>query len=170
MPDNEIATEQIPEKIFSGAGVPFKTEQIARSAIEKKGLDPNLYIVQSYDGGYIIVPKPKQIPEKYYKVRFNQKSDPNQEDDVTLIVNGEVLLMQRGVDVIIPGRFKECADHATYPQFRQKPNEPRKVVANIQVFPYALSGEATEEEYKKQLASGNKKTREDLEKTAKLLE
>lgn len=158
------------EKIFSSQGVPYKTEQVARSAIDKKGLSHNDYMVRSYEDGYIIVPKPKILPEKYYRVKFSHKAHPNDEEDVTLIVNGAPLVIARGVEVIIPGRYKECADHATYPQFTQRPNEERKIVGTIKVFPYSLLGEASEEEYLELLAVGNEKTKEKLAAGSKLID
>ena len=159
-----------PEQIFSSQGVPFKNEQVARSAITRKGLNPDNYKVQSYEEGYIIVPRPKSDgAEKYYRVVFNHKSNPNDEHDVTLIVNGAPLVLQRGVKVIIPERYKECADHATYPYFTQKPNEARKQVGTVMVFPYSLIGEATEKEYRTLLKEGNKKTKEAIEADKKLI-
>jgi len=160
-----------PEQIFSSQGIPFKSEQKARATILQKGLSPDDYTVQSFEEGYIIVPRPKRdvSAEKYYRVMFNHKSNPNDEDDVTLIVNGETLVLQRGVKVIIPGRYKECADHATYPVFRQRPNEARKQIGTVMVFPYSLIEEATEQEYLKLLQEGNKKTREAIEADKKLI-
>jgi hypothetical protein len=108
--------------------------------------------------------------EKYYEVMFSHKGNPNDEEDVTLAVNGEVLVCQRGVPVIIPGRFKLCADNATYPHFEQKPNQSRKIVGTVMVFPYTLMREATETEYRKQLRDGNRKTKEALAAASKLVE
>lgn len=160
-----------PEQIFSNQGIPFSSEQKARAAIQQKGLNPDDYMVQSYEDGYIIVRKPPKDTkaEKYYRVMFSHKTSPNDEDDVTLIVNGETLVIQRGVETIIPGRYKECADHATYPIFRQRPNEARKQIGNVMVFPYSLLGEATEAEYRKLLKEGNKKTKEAIEADKKLV-
>jgi len=160
-----------PEQIFSSQGIPFKSEQKARAAIEQKGLKSDDYMVQSFEDGYIIVPSPKRDAkaEKYYKVMFNHKGSPNDENDVTLIVNGEPLVLQRGVATIIPGRYKECADHATYPVFTQKPNEARKQVSTVMVFPYSLMGEATEEEYLELLREGNKKTKDAISADRKLI-
>ena len=159
-----------PEQIFSNQGVPFKSEAAARAAISHKNLDADLYMVQSFEDGYIIVPKPKQdTKEKYFRVVFNHKASPNDEDDVTLIVNGETLVLQRGVETIIPGKYKECADHATYPVFRQRPNEARKQIGTVMVFPYSLKGEATEQEYRELLMEGNKKTKEAIEADKKLI-
>jgi len=159
-----------PEQIFSNQGIPFKSEQATRAAITKKGLSLDDYMVQSYEDGYIIVPKPKEDKvRKYYRVTFNHKSRPNDEDDVTLIVNGETLVIKRGVEVIIPERYKECADHATYPVFRQRPNESRKQIGTVMVFPYSLMGDATEKEYLIQLEKGNKQTKEAIEADNKLI-
>jgi deoxyribodipyrimidine photolyase len=166
MPEDQTS----PEQIFSNQGLPYKSEQTARDAIVKKNLDPNKYKVASYEDGYVINRKVEVDAGKYYKVVFSHKQNPSDQDDVTLTVNGETLLMQRGVPVIIPGRFKECADHATYPQFTQKPNEARKQVGTVMIFPYSLMGEATEKEYQKQLADGNRKQKKALEADSKLID
>ncbi len=109
-------------------------------------------------------PKTQQPEEKYYRVRFNAKSNPNDTDDVQLSVNGETLQIQRDKDVVIPQRFLECADHTTYDQFRQLPNQPRKVVARLKTYPYNVIAPATKEEYVKQRADGTKKQKESIEK------
>lgn len=157
-------------RVFSNQGIPFKTEAAARAAMTNKDLSHEEYKVQSYEDGYILVKKDPKPKEKYYRVQFNMKSNPNDEEDVTLGVNGELLVIQRGVQVIIPGRFKECADHATYPHFTQKPNESRKQVGTVMIFPYSTLGEATESEYRKQLREGNKKTRAALAEAQKLIQ
>ena len=162
--------DQNPEQIFANTGTPFKTEAAARATIANKGLDPNKYQPISHDDGYIIVRRPEQVtPEKYFRVTFSHKQNPHDENDVTLTVNGETLVIQRGISVIIPGRFRECADHATYPQFTQKPNESRKIVGTVMVFPYSLMGEATDKEYFTQLAEGNRRTKEALAQDQKLI-
>jgi len=168
MPENE-SPEHV---IYSGQGQPFKSEPAARAHITKNGLDPNVFKVLSVEDGFIIRREEKvQKPEKYYRVRFSHKQNPYDEEDVILTVNGETLVMQRGVDTIIPGRFKECADHATYPHFTQnRPNEPRKQVGSIMVYPYSLLGEATEAEYLRMLREGNKTTKETLARQNKLID
>lgn len=161
---------QNPEQYFSTQGNPFKSEAAAKKFITERGLDPGQFHPVSHEDGYIVKRRAQvQVPEKYYRVMFSHKQNPHDERDVTLTVNGETLVIQRGVEVIIPSRFKECADHATYAQFTQKPNEPRKVVGTIMVFPYSLVGEATESEYRSQLADGNKRTKQELEKARKLV-
>ncbi len=160
----------VPGAIFSQQGTPFKTEGVARSVIAKKKLDPNQFKIQSFEEGFIIVPKSETVKERYFKVVFGHKTSPSDDEDVTLTVNGETLVIARGKDVIIPTRFKECADHTQYPQFRQLPNQPRKIVGHILTFPYSLLGEASAREYFTQLKEGNKKTKEALEANKKLLD
>lgn len=169
MPENTSNPEQEVNRILSVQNQPYKTEQIARSAMEKKGLDSSQWKVSSYEDGYAIVPKPKTAEEKYYTVMFNPRSDPGETEDVHLIVNGDVLVCQRGVKVIIPERYKECADHTTIPIFNQKPNEARKEVGNKMLYPYSSYGEATKAEYLKFLSEGNRKTKQDLAAAKKLI-
>jgi hypothetical protein len=162
---------QTEEKIFSKQGNPFKSAAVARHMLELKGLDPAKFIVQSYEDGFIIVRKAQTIKkEKYWHVTFSQKGNPMDQDDVTLTVNGEPLIAQRGVRTIIPERYRECCEHATYDQFHQLPNQPKKIVGKIMTFPYTLHGEATEEEYLTLLAAGNKKTRETAEARNNMIE
>ena len=103
-------------------------------------------------------------PEKYYRVRFHNKSSPTDADDVQLSVNGEPIVIERGKETIIRERYKICADNAAYPTFTQSPGHNRKVTGEIHVFPYDLIGDATEDEYKKLLREGNKATREAAKK------
>ncbi len=175
MPEENKDPEQTEEvrpggAIFSNSGIPFKTEQAAKITIRNKKLDPNQFTVKSFEDGFIILPKAVKVEGKYYRVTFGHKTSPTDDEDVTLTVNGETLVIKRGAPVIIPERFKECADHAQYPQFTQRPNEPRKIVGYINTFPYSGSGEASKKEYLVQLSEGNKTAKEAAEKVQKLLD
>jgi hypothetical protein len=108
--------------------------------------------------------KAEKPAEKYYRVRFHAKSDPNAQDNVELSVNGETLVIQREQEVVVPERYVECARHAMFSQFRQLPNQPRKVIGKVMIFPFDMLGEATEAEFRKQKKEGTKKTKEHLEK------
>lgn len=103
-------------------------------------------------------------PEKFYRVRFHNKSASTDSDDVQLAVNGDPLVLERGKETIIRERYKVCADNAAFPTFTQEPGRNRKVTGEIHLFPYDLLGEATEEEYKKLLREGNKATRDAAKK------
>jgi len=107
---------------------------------------------------------PVKAPNKYYRVQFLEKSSPNDTDDVELSVNAETLVIQRNVEVIIPERFKVCADNATYQQFKQIPGKPRKLRGTIKVYPYQLLGEATEAEFLAMKQKGDKQTKEHIAK------
>ena len=96
--------------------------------------------------------------EKYWWVKFHAKSDPTHKEDVELSVNGETLILQREKKVALPDRFLECADHAEYVKFVQKPGEDRKVVAKIRMFPYDRLGPARAKDFFEQKAQGSKKT------------
>jgi len=106
----------------------------------------------------------KQEFEKYFKVLFSEKTSTNDTDDVELSVNGEILVIQRGVEVIIPGRFKICADNATYQQFTQVPGKPRKLRGTIKVYPYQLIGEADKKEFSTLKQTGDKQTKAHIAK------
>ena len=100
----------------------------------------------------------------FHWVRFHAKSNPEDQDDVHLIVNGEVLVMQREKKVVVPSHFLEAADHGTYIKFRQLPNKPRKVMGRIKTFPYDKLGDATEKEFREQKRAGTKKTKDHIKR------
>lgn len=185
-----MSQELAKDSLLIGAtGKPFSSEKWAKISMEKKGLDPSKHtVVEHPQGGFAIkrISKEGEVPvgyknedneeviitpakvegEKYYKVRFHAKSNPNDTDNVNLGVNGEILVIRREDEVIIPERFVECARHATYPQFTQLPNEPRKITGKVMTFPLDILGEGTKEEYLKMKRDGTEKTQEALEKAS----
>ena len=115
-------------------------------------------------GAKKVTEDPQRFEEKYYRVLFLDKSSPNDTDDVELSVNAETLVIQRGVEVIIPERFKVCADNATYQQFKQIPGKPRKLRGTIKVYPYQLIGPATKDEFFAMKRKGDKQTKDFIKK------
>ncbi len=139
-----------PEHIYSSSGEPFKTQGAASMVMRQKNLNHHEVIQIPGEDGWIIMrlkDDPPPYVETYWWVTFNAKGSPNDPDDVILAVNAEILQVQREKRIIIPNRFKENADHATYPQFRQLPGEERKIVAQIKQYPYTTHEQATEAEY-----------------------
>ena len=97
--------------------------------------------------------------ETFHWVSFGPKSHPNDAEQVELACNGEVLKIQRGHRVIIPGRFKEVAKNGSRQVFEQIPNAERKVLTPICTFPFSEFEEATREEYIEMKAEGTNATR-----------
>jgi hypothetical protein len=155
------------ETTISATGKPYNTEGGAKKAMAKRSLSQDTHMPVEIDGGWGIVKKRDLVKsddpdspnaahvEKYYRVVFSAKSSPTQPDDVELSVNGETLLMQRDKEIIIPGRYKEVADHAEQISFKQLPGIDRKVQGKIKTFPYTMMGEATREEYLSQKGKKN---------------
>jgi hypothetical protein len=108
--------------------------------------------------------RPKKPVEKYFKVRFHDKSNPEDQDNVELSVNGEVLVLQREKEVVLPERFLICAQNATYPVYKQLPGKQRKIQAWVKTFPFSNLGEADEKEFIRQKTEGNKKTKENIQR------
>ena len=163
-PEPRKGQEPQQKTMVASSGEPFKTDSAASSARAAKGLSPHAWEVLPLVAGKpksgfvlsrvkpgiaaeIIPPAPK---EKFYRVKFQSKSQPNDQTDVTLSVNGDPLTIQREKVVIIAERYKECAEHATYPTFRQVPNEARKETGNVRIFPFDVLGAATEAEFRAQ--------------------
>lgn len=104
--------------------------------------------------------------EKFFRVKFHAKSRPEDEDDVTLSVNGEVLVIARQKEVVLPERYIVCAQNARYQQFRQMPNMSRKIIGEVNIFPFDNMGEATEAEYKAMRTKGTTETRKAIEENS----
>lgn len=152
----EHTTSNYSGLVVSKDGKPYDSRKALAMAMVKKGIKS--YSVIPIDDGYA------GRVEKFWRVRFQAKASPNDPQDVMLSVNGETLIIAREKEVIIPDRYRECADHATFPQFRQLPNQPRKIIGRIKVFSYDLLGEASEAEYMAQKAAGTKKTKDIIQK------
>lgn len=103
--------------------------------------------------------KPK---EKHYLVQFNPKILDTEPDRVALCVNGEILTFARGVPAAIPHRYRECAEHTTYIEYRQDPDSfdrkdgYRKEEVKKMRYPFTVISEITEDEYKELKAVGDK--------------
>ena len=91
---------------------------------------------------------------------FDQKSNPTDQNDVVLAVQGFQVKCQRGVETIVPDFILEAADHAVYAKYRIVPGEGRKIAERIRKFPYKIIGEASKAEFVTLFTSGSKKTRE----------
>lgn len=174
--------------ILTSENKPFKTEHSAVLTIQNKKLNPETHKVVPHEDGWAIkiteaatpietkeTPKsenkPASVPfqqpkEKYYKIKFHAKRSKEDEDDVILAVNCEELHFQREKIVTVPERFVVCARNAQYPQFTHKPGEGRKIVGHINVFPFDLLGEGTEQEYRSQRAAGTKAQSDEVKRLA----
>jgi hypothetical protein len=101
----------------------------------------------------------KAVEEKVWWVKFSDKSDANQPDDVQLGVNGEIIVIKRNERIPLLDRYKVAAENATYPRFTQLPNEPRKQVGTIRVYPFDTLGEATMDDWNRFRTEGTAKAR-----------
>lgn len=163
--------EQAPEQQFNftSGGEPYKSMKMVTMAMEQKKLDPDEYKAVKAQGqaGYCIQFLDFDLAPEYrgyWQVKFNAKTTPNDSDDVQLMVNGETLIIQRERKVVLPGRFLENADHATYLHFRQVPHQPRKIVGKIKTYPYERICKATKQEYEQQKVEGTKKTKQNIKR------
>jgi len=171
-------TEHKSNVIVGPKGDPFPTPKSAKLSMAQRDMDFNEYEIVPYEDGFAIAKRdPSQIrevpveskkhidpktvtgtvgePEKYFRVRFDPKSSPNDPEKVTLGVNGDLLSISREVEVILPARFVECAEHAVRQTFKQLPGQERKVGGKVRTFPFRILGESSKEEYHAMKAVGD---------------
>lgn len=103
--------------------------------------------------------KKNAAQKKYFRVRFHERVDESEPASITLGINGNLLVIKRGVDVILPEEYvklaKACTVRSTYPTI-----EGTKTVMKKMVKPRAsfdMLGEATEKEYLTMKAEGDAK-------------
>jgi hypothetical protein len=101
--------------------------------------------------------------EDYKRVRFHAKGQPNDPELVVLSVNGECLQIQREQEVVLPRRFMEAADHATYKHFSHQPGQDRKVDYSVAKYPYTILGEATQADFTRMRRSGTLANRRNMQ-------
>ena len=167
-PEAAVKAQEQLGYVYASGGAPYKNKAGAKRGLELKGLTPSNYeIIEVLNEEEEVVgyaAKPIAPEEDYWWVKFQAKGHTNDEDQVNLSVEGETLTIQREKEVCLPQRFLECADHATYDQYRIAPNKPRKVIARITKFPYQKLRPGTKEEFETQLKTGTTETMEYLEK------
>jgi hypothetical protein len=103
-----------------------------------------------------------RIVERYWKVRFQQRSSQVEPEQVNISVQGDVLICPRERDTIMPESFLEAADHTQHQKSYPVPGRNRKRVVNVQTFPYQRLQEVEEEDFFKMRTEGTKKTKKDL--------
>lgn len=164
--DSYFEGEVVLQTIYMKPGVPFLTAKDAQGFITRNRINIGTNRIIGCEGGFAIYGDGQKAPvppkEKYWWVTFNERSNETDPEDVQLSVNGETLIIQRGKKVIIPDRYKECAEHALIQKFVQLPDKPRKHLSPIMKFPFTTHGEATEAEFRKMKTEGTKKTDENI--------
>lgn len=98
--------------------------------------------------------------EQYRKVRFHNRQNDSESEQVELGVNGEWLIVKRNVPVTIPERFIECARHARHPVYHQVPGEPRQQRGEVQTFPFDDLGVGQKEDFDKMRQEGTLATKQ----------
>jgi len=129
---------------------------------EAKSVGPEVQVGEAVASEKPVVIKPPK--EKFYRMKFHAKSSPNDQDDVILSVNGESVVIERSKEVVLPERYRVCAENARSPQFRQMPTQQHKIVGEVITFPFDVLGEGTEAEYLDMKRAGTKLAKDTMDK------
>jgi hypothetical protein len=179
-------TGRAQDVILDDSGNPFASKAKAMAKANELKLDASVYAIVKQGSGWVIVKresatfdvadkldaepapnaKKKADTERYFVVRFHSKQNASETRDVEACVNGEVLIMQRERNTILPERFVRHLALCRYPDERQMPGQPRKTVGWIQTYPFTVIREATKAEFDKQRREGTEATRKQFEDEA----
>lgn len=180
----------------TGAGEPFKTPAAAKSAAATKGFSEEEFKVVEFGNGYACqrirfdpggeagdpfdtptpsrvtaaAAMPREAETGYRRVKFHPRTNLSEPADVVLSLNGNMLLIQRGVETILPTPYLEVARHTKYRTFRQDPSSMRKQIVEISQYPFEDMGAATREEYLALLNRGTRETKKKMERSGDLPE
>jgi len=190
--DPDVTGPEPSDVIVTKSGDPYKTRQAANLSIGAKKLNPAEWEAVEIDEKQFVIarkakvdgavaPAPVAAPaapvavteekpaapvvekEKYWVLKFNDRASKNETEDVPLSVNGETIVLHRGKEVIVPGRFRECADHTRQPLWEHwndsllnEENSGRKRTGTKTTYPYTVIRETTEEEFRAMKAVGDK--------------
>ncbi|MFA5187349.1 MAG: hypothetical protein WC551_12795 [Patescibacteria group bacterium] len=102
--------------------------------------------------------------EKFFRIKPHAKSRPDDDENVVVSVNGEILVMERTKECVIPERFVVALQNARSPVFKQMPGESRKIEGEIMTFPFDILSEGTEEEYLTMKRTGTAQTKDVISK------
>lgn len=111
--------------------------------------------------------KKKAEREVCYRLFIHEKQNDQDLDYVPVAVNGEVLQITKGTQVVVPARFREAMEHAIYPVYRKVPGESRKITSYVRKVPFDVLGEAPYEEYQKMLREGTAAHKKELARKKK---
>jgi hypothetical protein len=90
----------------------------------------------------------KTIEEKFFLVKVPEKARENDLDFIPVGVNGEVLQLQCGSEVVLPERFLFAMDNAMTPVYKKDPEGgDRKIVGMVKKINYSKIREAKKEEF-----------------------
>ncbi len=84
--------------------------------------------------------------EQYSMVRFHSKQHVTDPDEITMSLNGNTLVVKRGVPVIIPNSYIEVVNHANYYTTEGSPFGPLKAIKHAK-FPYTFISPSSRREY-----------------------
>lgn len=125
---------------------------------EQKSQKPKLANVSRFDG------------QKFHRVIFNGRVDPNELSYVPLSINGFELRLQREQEVILPQSFLDVADSASHDNYvaSKDPRQPVIKDGIIRRYPYRIvrdeRPEPVEKDFFEMLNRGNEITNAVIER------
>lgn len=156
-------------------GTGFKTPEAAGRYRKTRGWSADTHSIVKYQpDGYAL--EPKEVPqaekpetppepvaqaddgEEYYEVEFLQRSSPNENPHVPIMLNGQHFTIQRGKPVVLPRSLLEICDHASFTQWDTSGTDksmPAVAVGTMLRYPYRKGRRATKAEFLDMLSKGN---------------
>jgi len=151
----EIATKEEQEKKIE------ELQKALKQAEEKAGKSANV-------GSKEFKTRPDEEDKKngidffYFEIVWHPKRSESDEENVTLGVNGKMLVWARNKPAVIRSDYLEVADNAFVPKFKQLPGEERKEIGGLKPYTYTINRKITKDEYDEGKKSGDKALHDDL--------
>jgi len=160
MPDQAT---RVPEVFVKEDGTPYPDMGTAVRILRAKNLSEDEWEPIEVDGGYAVRrigsdALPNLDSEPYFWVRLANRSDVNQTLDVSVAVNGELLVIQRGKEVPLPHRFIQALRDACYPVYDME-SGGKNIIGEVQTYPLEVIRPARKKDFEEYRGSDASKLR-----------
>ena len=157
-------------------GKPFKSEEIAAKFIADNNMSDDTWGIYPSDGGFGVMTfkeiakrqraqreaeknaqASSEEPMEYWVIKFSAKGHQNDLNKVPVGVNGKILYVSRGIEVVLPQNYLDVIDSACQTDWQDSPDPTQAVVAagTIKRYPYEKVKKSSQADFDKMLEKGN---------------
>ena len=152
-------------------GKPYRSEDEAKRTMVNDGMDADVWGICKFEDGWVIakhswiagrlrdevkehdvaVRAANTKPMRYLRVKLAVHSNPNEYNKVPVGVNGQILWLTRGVEIVLPENYVDVLRQSVQTQYAESdnPEVPYKNVGTMHRYPLEILGEGTETEFMK---------------------
>ena len=154
-------------------GNPFPSEAACNKAIKDKGDAAGRWAPRKHQGGWAMVDvdallaqvadnvdagATNQPKQRYFFIKISERIGTNEPRKVPIVIPPFLdIAVKRGVKTVLPEMAIEVLDHAVREDWQPSPDPRQPMVSGgtLRTYNYEKLGEATEADFRNELAGGN---------------